>query len=275
MLRGRFASAGVNPYPCAFMNSTSPGEQIQDLAQRHTPEAIARRLASGPDRSYLRDFVYGAVDGTVTTFAVVAGVSGAQLPARIVIIMGLANLVADGFSMAVSNYLGTNAEQQQRDKARLEEHEHIRLHPEGEREEIRQIFARKGFAGEALEHVVSVMTADAERWVDTMLEEELGISKNGTDARQAACMTFIAFVLVGALPLLPFLWNALTGITIPQPFVWSALSAGLAFFGIGAVKGRYGSQSWYRSGLETLLVGGVAAALAYGVGLGLRTCFNL
>ena len=81
-----------------------------DLEHDHSPHAIARRLQRGPDASYLRDWVYGGIDGAVTTFAIVAGALGADLAARFVIIMGIANLVADGFSMAAANYSGTRAE---------------------------------------------------------------------------------------------------------------------------------------------------------------------
>jgi len=91
-----------------MVKTTHPSDELR---QEHTPQAVQRRLASGPDHSYLRDFVYGAIDGTVTTFAVVAGVAGAQLSPGIVVILGLANLIADGFSMGVSNYLGSKADQ--------------------------------------------------------------------------------------------------------------------------------------------------------------------
>lgn len=80
------------------------------IAHEHTPEAIARRLEQAPRKSALRDWTYGGIDGTVTTFAVVSGVVGAGLPIRTILILGLANVVADGFSMAASNYLGTRAE---------------------------------------------------------------------------------------------------------------------------------------------------------------------
>src|SRR5687768_3991101 len=92
--------------------------ELDALARQHTPAAVRERLDGGPPGSYLRDFVYGAVDGTITTFAVVAGVAGAGLSVGVVIVLGLANLVADGFSMAVGNFLGTKAERERRDRAR-------------------------------------------------------------------------------------------------------------------------------------------------------------
>src|SRR6188474_3262182 len=89
--------------------------------ETHTPAGVRRRLEQAPRPSHLRDLIYGAIDGTVTTFAVVAGVQGARLEASIVIILGFANLIADGFSMAVSNFLATRAETQQRALARSQE----------------------------------------------------------------------------------------------------------------------------------------------------------
>ena len=241
------------------------------LAASHTPEAISQRLDTGPGISYVRDLVYGAIDGTITTFAVVAGVCGAGLSIEVVIILGLANLVADGFSMAISNFLGTRADEQLREKTRKQELEHIREFPEGEREEIRQIFRRKGFDGADLESAVEVITSDAQRWVDTMLREEHGLSLSTPVPWKAALATFVSFFIVGAIPLAPFIWNGIfPGWSISLPFVWSALGAGLAFFLVGSAKGRYVAGSSLRAGLETLLMGGGAAALAYGVGVALH-----
>jgi len=242
-----------------------PSRVTPSLREQHTPDAIRSRREQPPPATYLRDFIYGAIDGTVTTFAVVAGVAGAGFSDTVVIVLGLANLVADGFSMAVSNYLGTQAERQQRERARRQEADHIARFPEGEREEIRQLFATKGFAGEDLERVVDVITSDRRVWLDTMLREELGYGADTSDPVRAATATFLAFVCVGFLPLAAFVAPG----DVTEPFAWSAALTAFAFLVVGALKARFVEQTWWRSGLWTLGVGGVAAALAYVVGAAL------
>lgn len=240
------------------------------LRAEHTPAAVAKRLSVDQKPSYLRDFIYGAIDGCVTTFAVVSGAIGADLSSDIVIILGFANLLADGFSMAVSNYLGTKADLQLLNRARLEEETHVDTIPEGEREEIRQIFQQKGFEGELLDRVVEVITADRRLWIETMLREEWGLSLVGVSPWKAAWVTFAAFAAAGLVPLLPF--TLLLPFDVPYRAV-QALSVALTaatFFGVGAMKSRYVAESWKRSGTETLLMGGGAAVLAYLVGLLLR-----
>ncbi|MEX2587723.1 MAG: VIT1/CCC1 transporter family protein [Actinomycetota bacterium] len=239
---------------------------VESLRAEHTPEAVRRRLSGTPSGNYLRDFVYGAVDGTVTTFAVVAGSAGALLSSRIVIILGFANLLADGFSMSVSSYLSARSERQIEDKARLQEEAQIRLLPEGEREEVRQIFAAKGFEGDDLERAVDVLTADRRLWVDTMLREELGLPMDRRSPLLGAAATFAAFLLVGFIPLAPFVWQAVSSTVVDRVFFWSSLATGVAFFVVGAAKTKFVESSWWSEGLKTLSLGGAAATVAYVAG---------
>lgn len=242
----------------------------EQLAAEHAPHRIRRRLDQDRRPDYLPDFIYGAIDGTVTTFAVVSGVAGADLSSSIVIVLGLANLVGDGFSMAASNYSGTRTEQQLVQRARRQESQHIDVYPEGEREEIRQIFASKGFSGESLEQVVDVICADRERWINVMLTEERGLSLTPKSPLSAGAMTMAAFMLVGSIPLLPFAAVLLTGNNLESSFLLSTLLTAVAFLIVGAVKSRFVEQHWLPSGLETLGLGGAAAGLAYAVGFALR-----
>ncbi len=220
-----------------------------ELQSEHTPEAVKARLNESKSHSHLGDSVFGAIDGTVTTFAVVAGTAGAGMPPAIAIILGFANLLADGFSMAVGNYLSKKSEAELVERVRRSEEHHIEQVPEGEREEIRQIFANKGLHGDVLEQVVRVITQDRKRWVDTMIMEEFGLRLNSPPAWMAGVVTFVAFALAGLVPLLPLLFPF--DWTNSQVFIASTVATGLTFFGVGMLKGKVVEASLWKSGLET------------------------
>ncbi|WP_075997265.1 VIT1/CCC1 transporter family protein [Salaquimonas pukyongi] len=237
---------------------------MAELEHSHDRFAIRARLRAEAKPSYVRDFVYGGIDGAVTTFAVVAGVVGAELSATIIMILGFANLLADGFSMAAANYSGTKTVIDDIARIQAIEKRHIAEAPEGEREEVRQILASKGLDGEVLETAVARITADQRQWINLMVTEEYGLSLTQPDPLKAGLVTFSAFALCGAIPLLPFAFG------VADAFVVSSGMTALTFFGIGAVKSRWSLSHWVRSGLETLAIGGGAAALAYLVGYLLR-----
>jgi VIT1/CCC1 family predicted Fe2+/Mn2+ transporter len=248
-------------------------DSLTEHNAQHLPHVIRARLARPRRSSYLGDAVLGGIDGCVTTFAVVAGALGAGFSGIVIIILGIANLLADGLSMAVSNYLGTRSQHEELEEARREEEKHIRDFPEGEREEIRQIFTTKGFTGETLERIVETVTQNRKLWIDTMLTEELGFQLEGRNPVHAGIATFTAFVSVGVVPLLPFLAHGL--IPAQRQFLVSAVITGVAFAGVGIAKGFVLKRPVIISGLQTLLIGGAAAAVAYLVGNWLRRAYGI
>ena len=244
----------------------------EQLRLEHHPDAIKTRLQKSAKSQHISDAVLGGIDGCVTTFAVVSGSVGAGFPASVALILGFANLIADGFSMAVSNYESIKAQQEFVDGIRRAEHEHIDKVPEGEREEIRQIFEKKGFTGEVLDEIVKTISQDRHLWVETMLTEEHGIQKAGPTPWKSAAATFAAFIVVGTMPLIPFLVPALD---MQLQFVLSACAAGVMFFSIGMLKSLVFALPVFTSGLRTLLTGGAAAVLAYLTGYLLRTVLGI
>ena len=235
------------------------------LEHDHTVDAISARLSEPPRVSYVRDWVYGGIDGAVTTFAIVAGVVGAELSARVILILGLANLLADGFSMAAGNYSGTKAEVDDYRRLREIERNHIALVPDGEREEIRQILRGKGLEGEVLEQAVAAITSNEERWISTMLTEEYGLTPVQCSPMRAALSTFAAFFVCGAVPLMPFLLG------VAHPFIVSSAMTAVVFVGIGSGKSRWSLAPWWLSGIETLAIGAGAATVAYVIGVLLKS----
>ena len=233
----------------------------------HSPEEIAERLKGGPDVSYLRDWVYGGMDGAITTFAIVAGVVGASLSSSIIVILGLAKLIADAISMAAANYSGTKVERDDYLRLRRMEERQVKLDPEGETEEIRQIFLSKGFAGKDLEKIVRIVTSIEEHWVEVMMAEEYGMPPVTRLPLKSATATFLGFLACGSVPVLPFLVGA------PHPAMVALVLTGAVFFAIGAIKSKWSTQHWAASGLETFLIGIVAAGIAYVLGDVLQMLF--
>jgi len=244
---------------------------VEKAQAAHSHEHLEQSLhESGRGGEHLADAVLGATDGIVTTFAVVAGAAGASLSPGIVLIMGFANLLADGFSMAAGNYLGARSQQDYWLEERKREMWEIEYLPEAERDEIRRLYRRKGFEGETLERIVETITADKRRWVEEMMREELGIQEEKVAPLASGAVTFMAFVLAGLPPILSyvaaFFMPSLSGSAFPLSFAIT----GVALFGVGVARRFMTRRPWWRSGLEVLGVGGLAAACAFVVGYLLR-----
>jgi len=173
-------------------------------------------MAKDFERKYLADFVYGGIDGAITTFAIVSGVVGASLDSIIIIILGFANLFADGFSMATSNYLSTKSQNE----------------------------------------------------VNT---NNRGRLFNYKDPKKTALATLVFFLIVGFIPLLSFVVAPVSPFFEENKFLISFLLTGLALFIVGAFKGKIIGKHWLKSAFETLVIGSIAAFIAYFVGAVLKS----
>ncbi|UCC80890.1 MAG: VIT1/CCC1 transporter family protein [Candidatus Zixiibacteriota bacterium] len=247
-------------------------KDVESTKKAHTSERIKTSLEEHKTGTgaYIGEAVYGALDGIVTTFAVVAGVEGARLSSGIVLILGFANLIGDGLSMGVGSYLSTKSQREYQKSERVRERWEIDNYPDGEIEEIRQIYKKKGFRGEDLDRAVQIITSDKEVWVDTMMVEELGILEEDNHPFFNGLSTFVSFLIAGFIPLLFFV----VALAVPSlgryTFEMSVVLTGLTLFTVGSLRVLVTQTSWWRSGLEMLLVGGMAALGAYLVGYFLR-----
>lgn len=217
----------------------------------------------------IEDFVYGGTDGVITTFAIVAGAFGASLSVSIILILGFANLLADGFSMSVGNYLSRRTNREYIEKERRKEEWSIDNLSEEEKEEIRKIYKNKGFEGDLLEDLVKVITAKRKVWIDTMMKEELELVDDKKEPKDTAFTTFVAFNILGLIPLSPFIviyTIGITSISSNNAFILSTIFTAISFFLIGIIKGRIVKISSIKSGLHTLVIGGIASMVAYTIG---------
>lgn len=216
-----------------------------------------------PGGRSLRDLVFGANDGLVAAFAVVSGVHGAAVSTRIVLLAGLSELIGGTIAMGLGAWLAAKSEREFILSEREREEREVVEFPEEERKEVRTIFARKGFRGEALEQMVSHVTADPVFWVDTMMSEELGLSAVATAAPlRSGIVVALSYAMGAAFPVLPY---ALP-INVGNAFLVSVVCTLVALFVAGALKTRMTGRPWLRSGLETVLVGALAAAATFVAG---------
>lgn len=220
----------------------------------------------GRGGEFIGDFVYGGLDGIITTFAVVMGVVGAELGPGVIVVLGLANLLADGLSMGVGAYLSSKSEQEYFQREWEHELWEVEDHPEGEKEELVHVYQKQGYSEEDARTLVAIHSKNKERWVRTMMVNELGMLRSETNPINNGVATLAAFVVAGSVPLLVFFLGFV--VEIPSNVaVWvSVVLSALALFALGAAKVFVTGRNAIRSGLEMLLVGGTAAVVAYFIG---------
>lgn len=235
----------------------------QELAKHRADE-----LHGSPLGPWIHDIVYGAHDGIVTTFAVVAGTAGAGLSTGIVIILGIANLLADAVSMGAGSFLSIRSERDQYHRLFKEEMREIESDPEIEREEIREAYAAKGFTGKDLDRAVEIITGDRKIWAKAMMQEEHGmIEQSGERAILHGLATFLGFVVFGSVPLLPYMISHSGSDNFPLAITGTFIALLL----VGVTRSWVTRERIYRGAIEILLIGGVTASIAYGAGVALKS----
>lgn len=239
-------------------------EESRRVHKKHLPEEHQQEQGK-----YIKSVVYGGLDGIITTFAIVAGVAGASLSSGVVLILGFANLVADGLSMAIGDFLSTKAENEYNKAERDRETWEVENYPDGEKQEMVELYTNKGLSEEDAKTVVDIISKDKNVWVDVMMVEELGIIESDGSPLKNALATFLSFSVFGFVPLLAYILSLFAAGLQDYAFVTACALTGLTLFALGAIKVRVTGGNWLVSGLETFIVGGITAAAAYGIGHGL------
>jgi vacuolar iron transporter family protein len=210
---------------------------------------------------WIRDATLGANDGLVSILTLLAGVAGAEVAGSTVLIAGLAGLVAGAISMGVGAYVSAKAYRAYYRKELRKEVEEMREKPDVERDEIRRIYRDRGFEGDLLERVVSVITSNPGVWLKVMMTEELGLSSQFGRPAGAAVVVFVAFLAGGVVPVLPFLWTE----GFPALLMAFALTAA-ALLAAGGVRSRFTGEAPLKAGLELVAMAAVGVGVANLIG---------
>jgi VIT1/CCC1 family predicted Fe2+/Mn2+ transporter len=239
------------------------------LLQQHLEDEHQQTMLS----EHIKELVYGGIDGIITTFAVVAGFTGATammgddgaltIPVTIVLIFGLANLFADGFSMGVGDFLSSRAEKKLFEKEQKKERGEIKNNISFELYETVEILKDHGFSKEDAEQLAEIYSHNTKFWVDFMMRYELDMSQPSQSPARGALITFTSFIFFGAIPLLPYMFD------IPSfdgQFFMASLFAAIALAILGFVRARFTRENVMRSMTEIVGLGMIAAFIAYFVG---------
>ncbi len=244
------------------------------LKYMNLKEHLATEHKISPFSTYLREIVYGGNDGIVTTFAVVAGFTGAQNPASIpavpfisVLLFGLANLFADATSMSLGSFLSHRAEKDVYQSEKAKEFHEIKHAPDMELEETVDILKHKGYSPTDAAALAKLIAKNERYWTEFMMHDELQMpNPEGENPMLIAAATFLSFASFGFIPLIPY-------VVVPHAgtvFILSVAFTALALLLLGTLRWKVSHQKLVHSVSETLFVGTVSAAVAYVVGIFFR-----
>jgi VIT1/CCC1 family predicted Fe2+/Mn2+ transporter len=215
-----------------------------------------------PQGRFIREVMFGINDGLVSTIGFVAGATGSLMQTRLVLLAGVASLVAGALTMGIGAYLASKSQREFFESERARERREIEEVPEDERKEIRDIYTRLGFQPDEVEMIVRRVTSNKDLWVQTMMREELGILEETVNPAKIGLLMMAAFTIGGIPPLLPYL-------VAQEPLRALNFAVGvslLALFLVGVAKTALTQQPWFKSGLEVVFLGSLAAGIGFGIG---------
>lgn len=229
--------------------------------------AQENHLAGG---GYIKSAVYGGLDGIITTFATVTSVAGSGLPHSVILIIGIAHLVADGLSMGLGDMLSSQAEADLVNHERAREVWEFENYPEGEMDEMIELYEKKGIATEDAKLVVHTLAKYKEAFIDIMMVEELNLMPVDDDDSPltGGVVTFVSFMAFGVIPLLPYLLNLIPGVGLSADMTLNAscVLTVITLFLLGAVKANFVGQQWWKSGASMMINGSIAAFFGWVIG---------
>lgn len=233
------------------------------LKQTPTQQQVTRPSSHG---RYMKSIVYGGLDGIVTTFVVVAGVTGAQLDPQILFILGLSNLVGGAFSMGIGDYASSDAEREFEKSERDYLASLIDTDREPSRNKIKQIYMAKGLSTDDAEAAAHLMMKNTHTAVEIlMVEEHGGVESNGSPVRRGV-YTFFSFLVFGSIPLFIYMFSPFVPVLREHIFASACVMTAITLFVLGAAKANAGQQHWLVSGLQMVVIGGISSSCAYAIG---------
>lgn len=226
----------------------------------------ANRFNFRMNSDYVKSMVYGGLDGIITTFAVVSGVTGGALDFQIVIVLGFSNLLADGLSMAVGDYLSSKSENEFITKE-IEQHQsNFNYDFQSELNDFKEYYINKGLT----ETDASSISETLAKYPKVIEQERInmifGTAETEAHPINNALVTFLSFILYGFIPLIAYVFASSSTFLMENTFIVASILTGLTLFILGAIKSKLTLTNWVRSGMEMLLVGGATALIAYMIG---------
>ncbi|KAL7500543.1 hypothetical protein ACHAWT_008364 [Skeletonema menzelii] len=221
---------------------------------------------------FLKPLIFGGLDGILTSFAIVAGAAGGSMPIPVILVLGFSNIFADALAMGVGEFLSSKAENEWILSERKRENWEMENYPEGEIREMIDIYKERGMSHEDAVTVINTMAKYKDFFVDVMMAEELQLQvpeeDHKVESMKEGVAMFCAFASFGSLPLLGYVIIPATFPSLPEEMLFTAACAvtGVVLFLMGSVKSIFSASHWFVCGMETFLLGGACATLAYTIG---------